>query len=73
MSWSQKFKTPIGSHDLLISSLRHYARSAVNLLNVSFSYSGAQGATAKFIEIICFAKFATFHVYLLIQIYFESK
>jgi len=33
---------------------------------------GAQSATAKFIEMICFASFAIFHVYL-IQIYFESK
>jgi len=32
----------------------------------------AKSATAKFIEIICLANFAIFHVYL-IQIYFESK
>jgi len=31
-----------------------------------------KNATAKFIEIICFANFAIFHVDL-IQIYFESK
>jgi len=31
-----------------------------------------KSATAKFIEIICFANFAIFHFYL-IQIYFESK
>jgi len=39
---------------------------------LSFSYSGAQSATAKVIEIICFANFAIFYV-CLIQIDFESK
>jgi len=39
---------------------------------LSFSYSGAQSATAKFTESVCFANFAIFHAYL-IQIYFESK
>jgi len=32
----------------------------------------AKSATAKFIEIICFASFAIFHVYL-IHIFFESE
>jgi len=60
--------------NLLVTSLR----SGVSLLSVSFSYSEAQSAIAKFtataklIETICFAGFAIFHVYL-IQIYFESK
>ena len=48
-------------------------RSTVSLLSVfSFAYSGGQSATAKLIEIICFANFAIFHV-CLIQIYIESK
>ena len=46
----------------------------MSLLSVSFSYSGTQEEqdTVKFIEFICFANFAVFHVYLT-QIYFESK
>jgi len=44
----------------------------MSLLSVSFSFPGVQSATAKFIEIICFAKLEVFNVYL-IKIYFESK
>jgi len=49
-------------------------RSAVSLLSVSFFLlpRSAKSATAKFIEIICFANFEIFNVYLF-QIYFESK
>ena len=46
--------------------------NAMGLLRASFSYSRVQSATEKCIEIICFANFAIFHVYL-IQIYLTSN
>jgi len=44
--------------------------SAMSLLSSSFSFAGAQ--SVKFVDIICFANFSIFRVYL-IQIDFKSK
>jgi len=77
MNWSRR---DLECRSAITRTVNYIARyitslcSGVSLLSVSYFliFRSANSATAKFIEIICFANFAIFHTYLF-QIFFESK